>query len=226
MIERFKIQDLQCACVSTGSSGRIIYIIYPLTDVMTDDWLEKQSVIHDCSIVVIYVPLDRWNDYLTPWPAPGETPKARPFAGDGSVFLKTLQQTVIPLSEDKMGIINVAERDLIGVSLSGLFTLWEWLQCGTFHSIASLSGSFWYPGFMNWFDSLTIPAKDGKAYFLLGAEEPDARIKAFRSVGINTQSLVASLKNAGIKVSFDLVPGNHFSDPLQRLEKALTALHD
>lgn len=175
---------------------------------------------------MVYVPIDKWNDYLTPWPEPGETPDAESFAGEGAKFLKTLQDDIIPQSEKLLGMNHITERNLVGVSLGGLFTFWQWLLSSTFRSIASLSGSFWYMGFMEWFDKQNIPHKQGKAYFLLGTEEPKAYIKAYRSVGVNTENIVDVLKKTGIDTTFDWVPGNHFANPLQRAEKALAYLAD
>ena len=199
-------------------------MIYPLGLGFKEDWLETQTRKNKCSIVMVYVPTYNWNDYLTPWPEPGETPDAEPFAGEGAKFLKILQEDIIPQTEKALGIDHAAERDLVGVSLGGLFTLWQWMQNSTFHSIACLSGSFWYMGFMEWFDKQIIPHKQGKAYFLLGTEEPKANVKAYQSVGVNTINIVDALKKAGIDTTFDWVPGNHFSNPLQRAEKALAFL--
>ena len=82
---------------------------------------------------------------------------------------------------------------------------------------------------MDWFDdkmtSLTGKNGKGKAYFLLGEEEPKAHIRAYQSVGENTQHIVEKLKNAGIDVTFEWVPGNHFSRPVHRAEKALDNLY-
>lgn len=224
MIKNIKIEDIGCTCVASNASKRIVYMIYPLVDVFTEDWLEEQAEKCGSSLVVVYVPLDKWNDYLTPWPEPGETPKAEPFAGEGAEFLKTIQETIIPQSEKALDIENVEGRNLLGVSLGGLFTLWQWILSDTFRSIACLSGSFWYTGFMEWFEKQIIPHKQGKAYFLLGKEEPKAHVKAYRSVGVNTENIVAALEKAGIDTTFALVPGNHFANTLQRTEKALQFL--
>lgn len=221
MVKTIKIEDLQCVCVRNTDSRRVVYMIYPLGAGFSYDWMDEQAQKNSCSIVTVGVPFDKWNNYLTPWPEPGETPKAEPFAGEGVAFLRTIQTEVIPKAEEAMGISDVAERDLIGVSLGGLFTFWQWMQCDTFRSIACLSGSFWYMGFMDWFDKQTIPHKQGKAYFLLGAEEPKSHIKAYRSVGVNTEAIVDALKKAGIDTTFEWVPGNHFSNPMERAEKAL-----
>lgn len=219
-----KIEGLRCTCVANDASARVVYMIYPQVEGFTEDWLEGQAKQNGCSIVIVYVPLDKWNDYLTPWPEPGETPRAQPFAGEGAEFLKMLQTEIIPQAEKVLEIEAVTERNLIGVSLGGLFTLWQWMQCDTFHSIACLSGSFWYMGFMDWFSKLIIPQKQGNACFLLGTEEPKANIKAYRSVGVNTEAVVAALTKAGIPTTFDWVPGNHFADPLPRAEKGLQAI--
>lgn len=225
MIKKIEIKGFNCDCVSNNSRSRVAYMIYPQVNGFTDEWLEDQAEKNNCSIVVVYIPLEKWNDFLTPWPEPGETPKAQAFAGEGTEFLKLLQNEIISQAEKTLSLGDVIERDLIGVSLAGLFTLWQWMQCDTFQSIACLSGSFWYEGFIDWFDKQPVPHKNGKAFFLLGTEEPKAHIKAYRCVGVNTEAVVARFKAAGIDTTFEWVPGNHFANPLQRAEKALKELN-
>lgn len=197
-------------------------MIYPQVSGFSDKWLENQAEKNKCSIVMVYVALDKWNDYLTPWPAPGETAKAQPFGGQASEFLRELESEIMPQAEKALGLEEITERNLVGVSLAGLFTLWQWMQSDTFRSIACLSGSFWYEGFIEWFKRQPVPRKDGKAFFLLGTDEPKSKIKAFRSVGENTESIVSALRSDGVDVTFDRVPGNHFADALQRAEIALS----
>ena len=200
-------------------------MIYPEIVPFKHEWLAQTSERFGVPVVVIYIPADGWNNMLTPWPEPGETKDAEPFAGEGLKTLKLIQDEVISQAEAAMGIKEVEERDLIGVSLSGLFTFWQWMQCDTFTSIASISGSFWYPGFLEWFDKQPIPEKKGQAYFLLGDKEPKAWIKAYRSVGVNTEAIVARLKEDGINVNFEWVAGDHFADPAGRAIKAFEALN-
>ena len=97
-------------------------------------------------------------------------------------------------------------------------------MCDTFTNIISLSGSFWYEGFEEWVTSRNIPAKSGKAYFLLGVDEPKSKEKAFATVGSATQEIIAYLGSHGVSTIFQSVPGNHYSDPLLRLNKGLTAI--
>ncbi len=109
--------------------------------------------------------------------------------------------------------------------MSGLFTLWQWMLCDTFNNIASLSGSFWYENFIEWMRSIPIPSKSGKAFFLLGNQEPHSNVKAFNTVGQNTEEIISLLHTAGINVEFESVPGNHYSDPIPRLNKAFAAIY-
>lgn len=224
MIKQIEIKDLKCDCVPYPASDKVVYMIYPAIVPFEDKWIEEMSQKYRVPIVVIYIPADGWNDMLTPWPEPGETPDSPPFAGKAAQTLKVIKEDVIPQAEKTLGMENVLERDLIGVSLSGLFTLWQWLNNDIFQSIASLSGSFWYPGFMEWFEKQPKPVKKGQAYFLLGKKEPKAWIKAYRSVGENTETIVKTLNSFGIRTTLQWVEGDHFADPTGRAEDALKAL--
>lgn len=221
MLQKFEIAGLQCACATSAANDKIAYILYPMD--MLSDWLPTASEKYGVNIVVI-TGMD-WQNVFSPWAAPGVPKGTEAFKGESPEFLKLLQEKVVPQVEAKLGMKGDVRRSLVGVSMSGLFTLWQWMICDTFHDIASLSGSFWYEGFLDWMKSRKIPAKSGKAYFLLGDQEPKTKVKGFSTVGVNTQEIVELLRAAGIDVEFQSVPGNHYSDPIPRLDKAFTALY-
>lgn len=223
MTQNIKIAEFPCELVA-NSNEKITYIIYPEVEPISSSLLEKMAEKHSTSIGVVYIPAKDWNNSLTPWPEPPEAPGFPPFGGKGAAFSKILREQILPGAESALKMKDQPVRNLIGVSLSGLFTLWDWLQSDVFSSIACLSGSFWYDGFMEWFEKFPIPKKSGSAYFLLGKEEPKAKITAYRSVGVNTEAVVDRLKENGIKEKFEWVPGNHFSAPLERLEKGFENL--
>ncbi|MCH5225796.1 MAG: hypothetical protein J1D77_07325 [Muribaculaceae bacterium] len=224
MSTKIKVKGFECVVAPYPGSSIITYLIYPALEQLESKWLERMAEVHKENVAMVYVPAEEWNDALTPWPEPGEAKGCPPFAGKAPEFLKLLQEEIIPEVEKTCGLSGNFTRNLIGVSLSGLFTLWQWLLNDTFDSIACLSGSFWYVGFLEWFEKQAIPQKTGQAYFLLGVEEPHSNVKAFQCVGVNTEAIVERLKNSGIKVEFEWVPGNHFSRPVHRAEKALAAL--
>lgn len=221
MIRKIKIANLDCLCgIAENCKDKIAYILYPMD--MLGDWIEPAAKKFGVNIVVV-TGMD-WQNVFSPWPAPGVPEGTENFLGEAPEFLKTLQKDVIPQVEDAMGIASDAVRSLVGVSMSGLFTLWQWMLCDTFANIASLSGSFWYEGFLGWMKQRQIPEKKGLAYFLLGNQETKSKVKAFNIVGDNTQQIITLLKEAGIHTEFQSVPGNHYSDPIPRLNLAFTAL--
>lgn len=221
MIQTTEINNLHCLCSTTGSIGKIAYILYPMD--MLSDWIGPATENYGTNIVVI-TGMD-WQNVFSPWPAPGVPKGTEAFKGESPDFLKLLQQTVIPQVEASMGISANPERSLVGVSMSGLFALWQWMVCDTFSNIASLSGSFWYEGFLDWMRSRPIPPKSGKGYFLLGDQESKSKVKAFDAVGENTAQIISMLRADGIDAQFQSVPGNHYSDPIPRLDRAFAALY-
>lgn len=221
MIRKLEIENLQCLCGRAGRRGKIAYILYPM-DVLAD-WIEPAVEKYGTDIVVISG-MD-WDNAFSPWPAKGGPAGSPDFRGGSPLFLSMLQNTIIPGVESTFDIIGVPERTLVGVSMSGLFALWQWMLCDTFTNIASLSGSFWYEGFLDWMKRREIPEKSGRAYFLLGDREAKSRVRTFGSVAENTHQIISLLDGHGITTEFQRVPGNHYSDPIPRLDRAFAALY-
>lgn len=220
-IDKFDIGKLHIMCAVTPGAAEIAYILYPMDAL--HDWIGEASKRYGVSIVVI-TGFD-WDDDLTPWPAPG-VPKGSPdFKGLAPELLKSLTASITPAIEHRYAIANNVNRTLIGVSLSGLFTLWQWPQCGMFRNIATLSGSFWYEGFEQWVFQQSFTDKKGLCYMLLGADEPNSNIPIFRKVGVCTESIVGYMRRQGVDITYDIVPGNHFQFGLQRLNKAFEHIY-
>lgn len=220
MIQNIEVAGLKCLCSKSTATDKIAYILYPMD--MLADWIEPASQRYNVTIVAV-TGMD-WESVFSPWPAKGVPAGSPDFKGEAPDFLKLLQQEVIPGVETALGVSADAERTLVGVSMSGLFALWQWMLCNTFRNIASLSGSFWYEGFVEWMKPRPIPPKSGRAYFLLGDKESHSKIKAFDSVGQNTSEIISLLQSNGIAATFQSVPGNHYSDPIPRLNSAFAAL--
>ncbi len=220
MIRKFEIEGLACHCAAGGRGDKIAYILYPLD--MLDQWVESAARKYGVTIAVI-TGMD-WESVFSPWPAKGVPAGSPDFKGESPAFLQTLTRKIVPAVEREMNVADGAVRTLVGVSMSGLFALWQWMVADTFANIASLSGSFWYEGFIEWISSRPIPHKSGKAFFLLGDKESASNVKTFNTVGANTRAIVALLRKNGVNVDFESVPGNHYANPLPRLDAAFTAL--
>ena len=221
MTQKIKIEGLDCLCSTNGEIGKIAYVLYPMD--MLSEWIESASEKYGVTIVVI-TGMD-WQNVFSPWPAPGVPKGTEDFKGESPEFLKLLQEKVIPRIERSLGMNGDMDRTLVGISMSGLFALWQWMECDTFHNIASLSGSFWYEGFVEWMKSRAIPKKTGKGFFLLGNQEPKSKVKTFATVGEKTKEILQLLREAGISVEFEIVPGNHYANPIPRLDKAFSAIY-
>lgn len=218
--ELLNIGYLQVRVAINPQSDRIAYILYPM-DVL-QDWLEHATRKYGFSIAVI-TNID-WDNDLTPWLAPGQPPGNPDFEGKAPQFLELLTQRVVPEIESRYSMPAHIERALVGVSLSGLFTLWQWPKCGVFKDIATLSGSFWYNGFEQWLLHQSFAGKQGRCYMLLGKDEPHSNVIAYRKVGVCTENIVGYMRRHGVNITYNTVPGNHFQYGIERLNKAFIHL--
>lgn len=220
MTQTIDIAGLKCRCSTAVRPDRVAYILYPMDALV--DWIEPAAKKYDITIVEI-TGMD-WQNVFSPWPAKGVPAGTEDFKGESAQFLKLLENDVLPQLDKALGLDGRIERTLVGVSMSGLFALWQWPQTSLFQNIISLSGSFWFEGFMDWFRKQDFSDKTGFAFFLLGRQEPKSNVAAFNIVGENTETIVNDLKEAGVKVDFQWVPGNHYQHGINRLDMAMNAL--
>ena len=213
--------NLTCRYCGHPDSRKIAYVLYPIENL--DSWLEKAVDRYKTSIAVI-TGMD-WDNDMTPWPAPG-VPKGSPtFKGLAPQFLDELTGRIIPVIEKNIGIQGTAERTLVGVSLSGLFTLWQWPANDYFNNIAILSGSFWYKDFVPWVLRQSFAAKSGRCYMILGRDEPNSRNAIFATVGKCTETITGYLHSQKVDITFEIVPGNHYQFQTERLNRAMSHIY-
>lgn len=207
------------------NTNKVCYMILP-EGIKGDlcDGLKGLSEKHGISIVVIEDV--NWNDDLTPWPAAGVFKKAKPFGGKAAAFLDKLTNEIIPEAERDLGI-EVAERTLLGVSLSGLFAVWSAFNTDAFTNIISLSGSLWYDGFVEWMKEQTPSPQLKKICMLLGEKEKNAKEKRMATVEERTLDAANILRaKSQATVTCELVEGTHFSPILPRMERAMMTLEE
>ena len=93
----------------------------------------------------------------------------------------------------------------------------------TFQRIGAVSGSFWFPGLLDYVDhQLSVRAVGlTHAYLSLGDREARTPNPQIMHVRENAELLANTLKNAGITSTFELNRGNHFQNVEGRMQKAL-----
>ena len=177
-------------------------------------------------VSIVVIPDINWNDDMTPWTAEGVFKKAKPFGGHAAVFLDKLTNEIIPEAEKSLGIIEDAERTIMGVSLSGLFAVWACFNTNAFINIISISGSLWYDGFVEWMNEQMPSPQLKKVCMLLGEKEKNAKDKRMATVEERTRATANILKSKSqASVTFELVEGTHFSPILPRLNRAFEVVY-
>ena len=93
----------------------------------------------------------------------------------------------------------------------------------TFQRIGAVSGSFWFPGLLDYVDHQLSTGAVGltHAYLSLGDREARTPNPQIMHVRENAELLANKLENAGITSIFELNRGNHFQNVEGRIQKAL-----
>lgn len=201
--------------ISQNGSNRVCYIILPERLKESErEWLDRMAEEHSASMVVISG-LD-WESELTPWKAPGL--KAGEFAGRAQSFLDILKGDIMVNVESSLRISR-PKRFIAGVSLSGLFALWASCRTHLFEGVVSVSGSFWYDKFTEWFS--TQEYSSSRYYFSLGEKEKDGKNLRLAAVEEETEKIMSTLQANEKEVIFEYNEGNHFGPLIERIEKAI-----
>lgn len=93
----------------------------------------------------------------------------------------------------------------------------------TFQRIGAVSGSFWFPGLLDYVDQQLSGGVVGltHAYLSLGDREARTPNPQIMHVQENAEFLASKLEDAGITSTFELNRGNHFQNVEGRMQKAL-----
>ncbi len=205
--------------IAAFDSSNIIYILLPHRLPEEDiAAIEELSARFETNIIAISE-MD-WNNDLTPWKAPAV--KEGEFGGHASQFLDRLKGDIFFNLESSLQIRN-PRRYLMGLSLSGLFTVWAAVRKPLFEGVASISGSFWYDGFADWLLKQE-ELKCVRFYVSMGEKEKETKVKRFASIEEDTMKVVETLMLKGAEVAFEVTEGGHNSPIIPRIEKSVVSL--
>ena len=109
---------------------------------------------------------------------PRRSGAGRPFSGGAGRLLPLLTENILPKAEALLPA-SPAWRGLAGYSLAGLFAIWALYQTDIFSRAASMSGSLWYPGLLDYLSARTPPRRPGLSLpFPRRPRSPGARHRA------------------------------------------------
>ena len=156
-----------------------------------------------------------WNHDMAPWDIPPISKGDTPCTGGADEYLRLLIYEIIPETE-KLIQGEPMWRGLAGYSLAGLFAVYSLYRAGCFSRIASMSGSLWFPDFKEYVLSHEMKRIPEHLYLSLGDKECRTRNPYLKNVQINTEEIHAFFAQKGIDTVFQLNPGNHFKNAVQR----------
>ena len=163
------------------------------------------------------VPVESWNDALSPWEAPAVWGK-QGFGGNAADTLRFLMEQVIPTLKRQFHLPENVKIILGGYSLAGLFALWASTQTKLFYGIAAASPSVWFPGWMEF--EQRHPMQAQRVYLSLGNKEEHTKNTVMAVVGDNIRTLHSQLTERGTDCTLEWNSGGHFKDADMRTAKA------
>ena len=154
-------------------------IVYLLDDVADNSPIQVPE-----GVSLVNVGTDLWEENFSPWCAPRVFAKGPNFGDGAQKTLDTLINQVIPWAESEL-TEPPAYRVLVGYSLAGLFSLWAGVTqpgaphvdapVATFQRIGAVSGSFWFPGLLDYVNQQLSGGAVGLTHAYLSLGDREAR---------------------------------------------------
>ena len=219
--------------MSSVAGAPVVYLL--------GDMADNSPVQVPVGVSLVHIGVDLWEENFSPWCAPRVFAKGPNFGDGAQKTLDTLINHVIPWTESEL-TDPPTYRVLVGYSLAGLFSLWAGVSqqvargcqhdataphvdapAATFQRIGAVSGSFWFPGLLDYVDQQLSGGVVGltHAYLSLGDREARTPNPQIMHVRENAEFLASKLESAEITSTFELNRGNHFQNVEGRMQKAL-----
>lgn len=164
-----------------------------------------------------------WEKQLSPWPAKAAFRGGDDFLGLADEHISELTNHIIPRVYNELDTPPTCNA-ILGYSLDGLFALYTLYKSSQFDYAASVSGSLWYDGFIEYMEAHDMRVLPKRVYLSLGDKEKNTRNARLSTVYDNTVKVERFLSSKEIKTVFELNSGGHFVDVSSRIAKAIRYL--
>ena len=231
--------------MSSVAGAPVVYLL--------GDMADNSPVQVPVGVSLVHIGIDLWEENFSPWCAPRVFAKGPNFGDGAQKTLDTLINHVIPWTESELtdpptyrvlvgyslaGLFSLwagvsqqvargCQPDDVpsqpGPSSQPGAPYVDAVPTPTFQRIGAVSGSFWFPGLLDYVDQQLSGGAVGltHAYLSLGDREARTPNPQIMHVRENAELLASKLENAGITSTFELNRGNHFQNVEGRMQKAL-----
>lgn len=143
-------------------------------------------------------PKNRLDEY-TPWYAKALSDKYADFGGQGFRYLSFLVEELKPYIDREYKTDSRRQQTgMIGASLGGLISIYAAYLCpNVFGKIGSISGSFWYEGFIDFMQSKNVDP-GLKIYMDVGSVEGIEKQSIQKEMVLKTKEAYTILLNNGL----------------------------
>lgn len=179
------------------------------------------SLFNEPKPAVFCVEVD-WNRELSPWSAKAVFGD-EDFSGGADDFIKKLVKIIIPAVEKSLNITN-CKRIISGYSLAGLFSVYAFYKTDVFDMGASVSGSLWFDGFIEFMKNTKIKKLPEKMYFSVGSREKKTKNIRMATVEDRTKEAEKIFCDYGSETVFELNAGGHFNNVPERIAFGINCL--
>lgn len=180
----------------------------------------KKLTDKDFSLLTIYV--SDWNNDLSPYMASSIFKGTSDFKGNAESFLDYVLNLIkkVALKEN----VKPIYKALTGYSMAGLFAVYTLFKTNEFLKVGSVSGSLWYPHFIEFEKNNAFLQGIFTFYMSLGDKEKKTSNKIMSQVETNSLIVFERIKSQFNNSKFEFNPGNHFKDEDLRIAKCIAYL--
>jgi predicted alpha/beta superfamily hydrolase len=208
--------------------GKSYPVVYLHGETSTYSLLQEADFLSDISYIIIGILSENRLDELTPWPSTSLHPKFPDFGGVGDEYISFIENVLKPVVDLTYRTLTSPESTgIIGYSLGGLISIYAAFHTTSFGCFASMSGSFWYQGFVPYATNHSVINREAKFYMSSGDSEGVGSKDIKKDAVIYTKNiydiLVSELTSDRVTLTWD--KGGHHNNTNERYKNALLWLN-
>lgn len=203
--------------------NRFYPVVYINGDDSTKSILENAEYLSKLEYIIVSIESENRLSELTPWPSKSLHPKFPDFGGTGDELIECIENELKPQIDMRYRTLKEPESTgLAGYSLGGLFAIYSAYRTEIFGSIASMSGSFWYPDFTTFASKEPMMNPNIQFYLSSGDREGEGHKDIKKDAVLFTKEIHGLLENiTSNKIILNWHEGGHHNKKEEKYQGAL-----